>query len=100
MSENKAKVDRQEIATNNLAALRAKALIEEAAKLLAPLGAEYSGSAVIHYFELPSIGHNQRRFATATQVYIENIDEGFADWGHKELQKALMRSYGREVKDK
>lgn len=70
---------------------RANHKIREAGKELAPFGCHYLGSACFHVYR-DDVG-NAWRFAC--QPLIGQAPEEAADFGWKELRKALMRFFGR-----
>lgn len=93
--KNSAEVLEEERETNSQEAQYAMVLIKEAGRLFKPIGADYIGSAVIHYYShevLPS--HPQ--FFVACQTAMGDVAEQHADLGWKQLKSALMKVYGRK----
>ena len=70
-------------------------LVRRAGEMHCPVGATYLGSASIHYFSIEGMTSMQPQFFVACQVDVGKVVEGHADIGWKQLQKALMQSYGR-----
>lgn len=70
--------------------------IRRSGECMKPHRAKYIGSAVIHYYDAEGTEETYRH-QVITQCLVETVPEGFADFGHKELQKALMKAFGREV---
>lgn len=85
----------EELPQESLKNLRSKELITTAGELLAQPGAEYLGSATVHYY-VRSILDNEHTYETIQQISVSKVAEGFADYGFKQLQKALMEAYGRK----
>lgn len=89
----KANVERFD-AEDHPARQSAEDLIKRAGTSITMLDQEYLGSAVVHFYR-----HKDqfvRLFATAQQVIgMEQVQEGHADAGFKELQRTMMGAYGR-----
>lgn len=98
--KNKAVQTREDIPLDVERHQKAQYWLERAGQTLeATSGGEYVGSAAVHYFKLKGDNPQEIKFAVLCQIRgMDTIEEGFADYGHKELQKSLMESYGREVK--
>lgn len=100
--KNKAVQSREELPLERERTQKSRYWLERAGQTLqADADGEYVGSAAVHYYRLKGEGPNNFRFAAICQIKgMTEVEEGFADYGHKELQKALMEAYGRDVKDK
>lgn len=92
---NRAKVEDQDLDVHAEISKRALLQIETAGKAIAPRGAEYLGSATIHFYTLASKDSLARDFMLIEQLQLTKVEEGLADLGHKKLKDAMMRSYGR-----
>lgn len=93
--KNKAEVTVEEKDASTEHAQYAKSLIASAASHLSPIGADYLGSAVIHYYSQEPLPSNPT-FFTIVQLDLKKVEEQLADLGWKELRAAMMKSYGRE----
>lgn len=98
MGKNSAKTDREELDIRESKSALGNHHTMLSGAAFKPPGAKYLGSAVVHYYEGVFSDDNAPRFQTVTQCLVMDVPEGLADFGHKELQRALMRTYGREVK--
>jgi hypothetical protein len=96
--KNTAVFDRVEIPQDIERSKKANYWLERAGQTLEPPGCEYLGSATIHYYKVKSLD-DKVRHSTVSQLTVRNVVEQLADWGYKELGKALMRTFGREVKE-
>jgi hypothetical protein len=76
--------------------LQAKTLLRNAARLHQPLGSDYLGSAVVHYFSKPGLMESDKTYFFVCGTSVTEIEEGVADLGWKTLRTALMKAYGRE----
>jgi hypothetical protein len=56
-------------------------------------GLEYLGSMSVHLYRHKVSDHT---YTTIRQVLVENVEEGLADYGFKELKKTAMGKYGRK----
>lgn len=70
-------------------------LVQRAGEVFKPVGADYLGTAVIHYYSLEHLATNPQ-FFVACQTALKNVAEHHADLGWKQLQSALMKVYGRK----
>ena len=93
--KNRAEVTTEKRNAHDLPAQGAKARIREAGKILQPWNAEYLGSAVIHYYAVPSTS-DKPTFLILCHTDLENVSEGHASQGWKELKDHMMESYGRK----
>lgn len=63
---------------------------------LTPVGFDYTGSAVVHYYQTKKSLLAKPEYKTITQVTLDSdVEEGFADFGWKRLQVALMSAFGK-----
>lgn len=81
---------------NDLPVQGAKARVVDAGRILCPFNAEYLGSAVVHFFGVPSVP-GKPTYQIIIHTMLEKVPEGFADYGHKELRKHMMDAYGRKA---
>lgn len=74
-------------------AIHTKNLVAQAGAMQTPTGAEYLGSAVVHYYSKKELFADN--FFVACQVDVKKVAEGHADVGWKQLKSAFMKAYGR-----
>ena len=71
----------------------AKDLIVRAGTMVKPYGADYLGSAVIHYYR-DKLDIGMTRAKLVSQLLVGNVPEGLAAQGGNQLYRDLMRAYG------
>jgi len=92
--------ERADLPEDTNSAKESKFSLERAGRLNTQLHSVYLGSAAIHYYVKQILG-NKHEFQVVCQLIgIDKVPEGFADYGHKELQKILMKHYGRSRKER
>jgi len=92
--QNKAEIKR-DVYEDHPAQGMARMQVKAAGVNICPLGFEYQGSAVIHFYKQ----NGTLTFVFGSQlVNIHNIPEAQVDVGLKELRRALMAVFGREDK--
>lgn len=97
LPRNMKRESKDNLPQDDLASIRAKELQSTQGEILARPGSTYLGSATVHYYVRNVMG-NEHTYETIQQVSINKVPEGFADYGHKELQKSMMAAYGRKEK--
>lgn len=74
-------------------AQHSKQLVGNAGKLHTPLGADYIGSAVVHYYKKD--GLTGPMFMVVCQADVTHVLEHHADLGWKQLRACLQKAFGR-----
>lgn len=89
---HKAEINREVRATNTDEKYQqACAKVRQAGEVVAPLGTNYLGTACVHFYS-HQVGES---WSFVCQPLAGKTPEHVADYGWKELRKALMRFYGR-----
>ena len=83
-SGNKATVTEESRATDTVEAKHLKSLVARAGKQLCPLGADYLGSATVHYYAKE--GLEGPIYFVGCQADVKKVAEGHADLGWKQLK--------------
>lgn len=91
---------RETLPSDGNAAKESNHLLERAGRLLTQFGSYYLGSATVHYYVRQPMLNKHEYQIISQLIGMEKIPEGFADYGHKELQKSLMKAYGRSRKER
>jgi hypothetical protein len=74
-------------------AAHAREMIRKTGEMVRPPGTEYAGSVVVHYYkDTMSI---KPTFRTQIFTMLGTVEEGFADYGWKQLREAMRAAYGR-----
>lgn len=81
-------------------AKESKYSLERAGRLNIQHNAVYLGSAAIHYYVKQILANKHEYQVVCQLIGIDKVEEGFADYGHKELQKVLMAHFGRSRKER
>lgn len=94
LGENKAEVTEEKRNPQTEDAKHASDLAKRAGEVFLPLGAEYLGSAIIHYYSKAKL-LSAPDFFVACQLNVSKVTEHHADLGHRQLRTALMDAFGR-----
>lgn len=94
----RAETTRDEIPMDTERSQKAKYWLERAGQTLEPPQSEYIGSCTIHFYKHYEL-EGAMKYSTVSQLIVSKVEEGLADFGHKEMQRALMKNYGRKVKE-
>lgn len=98
---NRAKVEETALNPKTERSVEAQRRLTSAGELLAPQGAKYLGSAAVHFYAFDAgkasgmVISGKDEYATVEQTRVDGVNEGLADFGWKQLQKALMKAFGR-----
>lgn len=91
--KNKAEIISETVRALSLEQQAANKSLKRAGEILVPFGCDYLGSVAVHYYS--DSESSKTAFSLATQVSLEKVTEGLADFGEKQLKKAMMAAYGR-----
>jgi hypothetical protein len=94
-SGNKAEVVEEDRNANDEMAHYSRDLMRKAGAFHAPIGTDYLGSAVVHYYTKQGLNESTKEFFAVCQTDVTRVSEGHGDIGWKQLKAALMKSYGR-----
>ena len=93
------KVTREDLGFN-IATAGVKEGLRRGGEILAPFGYNYVGYAVVYFYEDKRDAIGEARFITQQLTSLSEVPEQFADFGHKELQRAMMAAYGKKPPEK
>lgn len=77
-------------------AVHARGLLEQSGRLYTPIGADYVGSAVVHYYSKKGLSENSIDLFCMCQTDVGSVTEKHADIGLKQLRSALMNLWNRK----
>lgn len=100
LPRNVKREERTELPEDTGSAKESKYSLERAGRLNTQYNSVYLGSAAVHYYVKQILGNKHEYQVICQLIGFDNIPEGFADYGHKELQKALMKKFGRSRKER
>lgn len=92
---NEAKENRETRTIEQGPDAEAASLIEKAGGIVQPPGLVLVGSAALFYYKHAFT--LEPTYSVAQLLSLQAVEEGFADYGWKELRKAMMNQYGREA---
>lgn len=94
--KNRAEVTEEDRETNTEMGQHAKGLIRQAGVLYRPLGSEYLGSAVVHFYKNEPLPSHPTYFVLTHVTLDGAVSEHHANVGYQQLKSALMKSFGRK----
>ncbi len=94
--QNQAVVTEESRSAQSEIGQHAKGLLKRAGELFMPEGAEYLGTIAVHYYGKEFLGNPT--FFFATQLNLQEVEEGHAGLGVSSLRKQVMELYGHTEK--
>ena len=98
---NKAKIETEDLDANSERSKKAKSMLADHGKMMAPRNGKYLGTAVVHYYQLHAgrtdglIVAGKDEWTVICESHVTNVPEGLADFGWKQLKESLMKAFGR-----
>lgn len=92
---NRAVVEKSEMDLLDIKTQHAQSVLRRVGNELRPFGSKYLGSVALHFYSVKDES-NEKAYTTLEQCQLNEVNEGLADFGMKQLRTAMMACYGHQ----